>query len=43
VRFDRASNWREKKLTIQAADNQIFDCKILSLPFYDKEKKLPRE
>ena len=24
-------------------DNQIFDCKILSLPFYDKEKKLPRE
>ena len=42
VRFNSISNWDGKNLIMQTVDKQLFSCEILSLPFYDKEKELPR-
>ena len=42
VRFDHPSDWRGKTLTLLTEDYREVSCEIVALPFYDKEKRLPR-
>ena len=42
VRFDHPSDWRGKTLSLLTADYRKVSCKIVTLPFYDEEKRLPR-
>jgi len=42
VRFNEAGDWAGKKLTLKTADGKSHACEIVDLPFYDKEKKIPR-
>jgi aminomethyltransferase len=42
VRFKEADDWAGKKLTLKAADGKSHACEIVDLPFYDKDKKIPR-
>ena len=42
VRFDHHGEWLGQKLTLCARDGGRHDCEIVSLPFYDPEKKIPR-
>ncbi|MGB1311591.1 MAG: aminomethyltransferase family protein [Leucothrix sp.] len=37
-----ASPWVGKTLTLRDAEGQDFDCEVVRLPFYDKEKRIPR-
>lgn len=46
VLFDEHENangsWVGQSLKIQTPDGQMHDCEIVELPFYDKEKNIPR-
>jgi aminomethyltransferase len=42
VRFKTAGDWAGKNLMIKSADGKSHHCEIVELPFYDKEKKIPR-
>lgn len=42
VRFDEPGDWVGKKLTITSEDGEAAECTVVELPFYDKEKKIPR-
>lgn len=42
VRFDRHGEWPGRKLSLNDRDGNKYDCEIVSLPFYDPEKKIPR-
>ena len=42
VRFDTPGDWDGQKLLLQSSEGATYDCKITSLPFYDKEKKIAR-
>ncbi len=46
VRFDHIDsvqgNWLGQKLILGDLDDGRHDCEIVSLPFYDREKKIPR-
>lgn len=42
VRFKTAGDWAGKNLMIKSADGKSHQCEIVELPFYDKEKKIPR-
>jgi aminomethyltransferase len=42
VRFDHPGDWRGKTLSLLTADYREVSCKIVTLPFYDEEKRLPR-
>jgi glycine cleavage system aminomethyltransferase T len=42
VRFKTTGDWAGKKLTLKTADGKAYDCEIVELPFYDREKKIPR-
>ena len=42
VRFDAAGDWVGRKLRVKAADGRISACEIIDLPFYDKDKRIPR-
>ena len=42
VRFKAAGDWAGKELTLKTADGKSHICEIVELPFYDKEKKIPR-
>ncbi|MBF9041487.1 aminomethyl transferase family protein [Rhodobacterales bacterium LSUCC0387] len=42
VRFDEPSDWIGKTLTVVTEDGTTADCEVVTLPFYDKEKKIPR-
>ena len=42
VRLDNAGDWPGKKLKLRGRDDIQHDCEVVSLPFYDAEKKIPR-
>ena len=42
VRFGEAGDWVGRTLSVQTADDEVVDCEIVELPFYDREKKIPR-
>ena len=42
VRFDQAGNWLGRALSLCDRDGQHHGCEVVELPFYDKEKKIPR-
>ncbi len=35
-------NWLGQKLILGDLDDGRYDCEIVPLPFYDREKKIPR-
>jgi glycine cleavage system aminomethyltransferase T len=42
ARFKSAGDWAGRKLSIRAADSRTHACEIVELPFFDKEKLIPR-
>ncbi len=42
VRFDKSGDWSGKTLIVQTANGETASCDIVELPFYDREKRLPR-
>ncbi len=42
VRFDEPGDRAGKKLMLDAGDGELADCRIVTLPFYDAEKRIPR-
>jgi len=42
VRFDYPGEWKDFKIKVQSADDNLIDCEIIDLPFYDKEKLIPK-
>ena len=42
VRFDVAKDWIGQTLEVRCGDDQHFNCEIVALPFYDREKAIPR-
>ncbi len=42
VRFMQPGNWTGKILLLKTADGKTHDCEIIDLPFYDKDKQIPR-
>ena len=42
VRFNYSGKWTDFKVKAEGIDKNLVDCEIVDLPFYDKEKKIPR-
>jgi aminomethyltransferase len=42
VRFQQKGDWLGRKLTLSTIEGEQHPCEIVSLPFYDAEKKIPR-
>ncbi|MDF1747915.1 MAG: aminomethyltransferase family protein [Alphaproteobacteria bacterium] len=42
VRFNLPSNWLGRMLTVETETGDFVACKIVELPFFDPEKKIPR-
>ena len=42
VKFHAAADWIGCRLSVPIDDGGTADCEIVPLPFYDKEKKIPR-
>ncbi|MGI9318677.1 MAG: aminomethyltransferase family protein [bacterium] len=42
VRFSMPGEWEGQKLVLQSSEGKIHNCDIVSLPFYDAEKKIAR-
>ena len=42
ARMLEANDWIGRELVIQGADRSLMPCKIIALPFYDPEKRIPR-
>ena len=42
VRFKEPGNWTGQTLTLKSADGKSHACEIVDLPFYDKDKLIPR-
>lgn len=42
VRFDEPDDWIGKTLSVTSEDGEVMECSVVALPFYDKEKKIPR-
>jgi glycine cleavage system aminomethyltransferase T len=42
VRFAEPGQWAGKILTLNTADGKAHECEIIDLPFYDRDKKIPR-
>lgn len=42
VRFDEPGNWIGKTLSVVGITGKAEKCEIVALPFYDKEKRIPR-
>ncbi len=42
VRFARPGEWAGQGLSLLSSDGTKHDCEIVSLPFYDPEKRIPR-
>tara|TARA_B100001939_G_scaffold91909_1_gene78794 strand:- start:1109 stop:2275 length:1167 start_codon:yes stop_codon:yes gene_type:complete len=40
--FNYNNNWIEKKLYIKDHENNLHDCQIVTLPFFDESKKIPK-
>ncbi len=42
VRFEAPSDWAGQTLNLRCAAGESHTCDIVELPFYDKEKRIPR-
>jgi aminomethyltransferase len=42
ARFIAADRWVGRRLTVQTKEGKSEDCEIVELPFFDKEKRIPR-
>ena len=42
VEFEYASDWAGRALEIQSLSGDRYPCEIVELPFFDREKRLPR-
>ncbi|WP_079203590.1 aminomethyltransferase family protein [Pseudomonas sp. CC6-YY-74] len=42
VRFKKSGDWAGKKLSMKNQNGETVECEIVELPFYDKEKRIPR-
>lgn len=42
VRFDEAGDWAGKSLFMKTRQEELASCEIVTLPFYDAEKRIPR-
>ena len=42
ARFDAAGDWAGRTLAVKAADGRALGCEIVELPFYDRDKLIPR-
>lgn len=42
VRFHEAGAWAGKTLSLKTADGETVSCAVVDLPFYDREKRIPR-
>lgn len=42
VRFEEPGDWEGQTLALKAFDGGTYSCEVVSLPFYDAEKKIPR-
>ena len=42
VRFDAPGEWEGRTLMLRSSDNEMHECEIVALPFYDPDKKIPR-
>lgn len=42
VRFDAPGQWPGKTLKLRGRDQSQHDCKVVPLPFFDPDKKIPR-
>lgn len=42
VRFDEVGDWIDKTVTLSDEDGKLVEGTVVALPFYDKEKKIPR-
>jgi aminomethyltransferase len=42
VRFQQKGDWLGRKFTLRTIEGEQHPCEIVSLPFYDTEKKIPR-
>ena len=43
VRFSKTGNWVGKALTMKTQQGNLAICEIVTLPFYDAEKRIPRD
>jgi len=43
VRFNEAGDWAGKSLSMKTREGGIVTCEIVTLPFYDQEKHIPRD
>ncbi|MEM9471844.1 MAG: aminomethyltransferase family protein [Pseudomonadota bacterium] len=42
ARFHAAGNWAGRNLQMRTADDEMAACEIVELPFYDRDKRIPR-
>lgn len=42
VRFDEPGDWAGRSLLMETGQGSLVDCEIVTLPFYDSEKRIPR-
>ena len=42
VRFNYSDNWTKEKVTVITQEDSRVECEVVELPFYDKEKAIPR-
>ncbi len=42
VRFNAPGDWAGQRLSLLSSDGEKHECEIVALPFYDRDKKIPR-
>jgi hypothetical protein len=42
VRFNKVGDWAGNALNMKTQQGELVSCEILTLPFYDAEKRIPR-
>lgn len=42
VRFDKPGDWSGRTLELKTGEQDVVDCEIVELPFFDREKRIPR-
>jgi len=42
VRFNYSDNWTKEKVKVTSQDDNLVECEVVELPFYDKDKLIPR-
>ena len=42
VRFNYSDNWTKEKVKATSQDDNLVECEVVELPFYDKDKLIPR-